>query len=61
MGAMRAPSPFWVVKCPDCSTEQTVFSRPATTVVCTVCGATLATPTGGQAKLRGELVRSVSS
>ena len=56
---MRAPSPFWVVKCPDCSTEQTVFSRPATVVSCSVCGATVATPTGGQAKLRGELVRSL--
>ncbi len=56
---MRGPSPFWVVKCPDCSTEQTIFSRPATTVNCGVCGATLATPTGGQAKLRGELVRPV--
>jgi small subunit ribosomal protein S27e len=58
--AARTPSPFWVVKCPDCSTEQTVFSRPATTVVCTVCGATLATPTGGQAQLRGELVRALT-
>ena len=58
---MRAPSPFWVVKCPDCSTEQTVFSRPATVVSCSVCGATVATPTGGQAKLRGELVRSLGS
>jgi small subunit ribosomal protein S27e len=58
---MRAPAPFWVVKCPDCSTEQTLFSRPATTVQCTVCGATLATPTGGQAKLRGERVRSLAA
>jgi small subunit ribosomal protein S27e len=58
---MRAPSPFWVVKCPDCSTEQTVFSRPSTVVSCSVCGATVATPTGGQAKLRGELVRSLGA
>ncbi len=54
---MRPPAPFWIVKCPDCSGEQAVFSRPASTVNCQVCGATLATPTGGQAKLRGELVR----
>ncbi|HEV2449306.1 MAG TPA: 30S ribosomal protein S27e [Thermoplasmata archaeon] len=54
---MKAPAPFWVVKCPDCSGEQTVFSRPATTVSCSVCGATLATPTGGQAALRAEKLR----
>ncbi len=50
-------SPFWVVKCPDCSGEQTIFSRPATTVNCVVCGATLATATGGKAQLRGTFVR----
>ncbi|HTT35384.1 MAG TPA: 30S ribosomal protein S27e [Thermoplasmata archaeon] len=54
------PAPFWVVKCPDCSGEQTIFSRPATAVSCSVCGATLATPTGGKAALRGELVRVAS-
>ncbi|HEV2519043.1 MAG TPA: 30S ribosomal protein S27e [Thermoplasmata archaeon] len=56
----RAPSPFWIVKCPDCSGEQMVFSRPSSGVNCSVCGATLATPTGGLAKLRGELVKSVA-
>jgi small subunit ribosomal protein S27e len=54
---MAAPSSFWVVKCPDCSGEQTIFSRPATIVNCTVCGATLATPTGGLAALRAERLR----
>jgi small subunit ribosomal protein S27e len=58
---MKAPSPFWVVKCPDCSGEQTIFSRPATTVNCTVCGATLATPTGGLASLRAERLRDAAS
>ncbi len=58
---MRPPSSFWIVKCPDCSGEQTVFSRPSTTVNCTVCGATLATPTGGLAALRGEKVRELSA
>ncbi|MCI4331091.1 MAG: 30S ribosomal protein S27e [Thermoplasmata archaeon] len=56
-----SPAPFWVVKCPDCSGEQTIFSRPATTVNCAVCGATLATPTGGKAALRGELVREATA
>ncbi len=54
-------SPFWVVKCPDCSGEQTVFSRPSTVVSCVVCGATLATPTGGTAQLRGTFVRLASA
>ena len=57
---MTPPAPFWVVKCPDCSGEQTVFSRPVMAVNCSVCGATLATPTGGKAALRGELVRTAS-
>src|SRR5579864_9136665 len=35
-GSTRSPSPFWVVKCPDCSTEQNIFSRPATAVNCGV-------------------------
>lgn len=54
-------APFWVVKCPDCSGEQTIFSRPATAVNCVVCGATLATPTGGKAHLRGTFVRPASA
>ncbi|MFI5414750.1 MAG: 30S ribosomal protein S27e, partial [Candidatus Lutacidiplasmatales archaeon] len=33
---MRGPSPFWVVQCPDCSGEQTMFSRPSTSVNCSV-------------------------
>ncbi|MCI4353477.1 MAG: 30S ribosomal protein S27e [Thermoplasmata archaeon] len=54
-------APFWIVKCPDCSGEQTIFSRPVTTVNCVVCGATLATPTGGKAHLRGVFVRPASA
>ena len=58
---MSGPSPFWVVKCPDCSGEQIIFSRPSTPVNCTVCGAALATPTGGQATLRVERLRDASA
>jgi small subunit ribosomal protein S27e len=54
-------APFWVVKCPDCSGEQTIFSRPSTPVNCVVCGATLANPTGGKAQLRGTFVRPASA
>lgn len=46
---------FVKVKCGDCGNEQVVFNRAATTVGCLVCGATLAQPTGGAAKIRGEV------
>ena len=50
MVAVRAH--FLKVKCPDCSNEQVAFNRPATKVNCLVCGATLATPTGGEAAFK---------
>ncbi|MHB8632715.1 MAG: 30S ribosomal protein S27e [Thermoplasmatota archaeon] len=46
---------FVKVKCGDCSNEQIVFNRAATTVGCLVCGATLAHPTGGEARIKGEI------
>lgn len=52
----RPRSRFLRVKCPDCGNEQIVFSHVATTVKCNVCEATLAQPTGGKTKLRGEVV-----
>lgn len=50
MVAVRAQ--FLKVKCGDCSNEQIAFNRPATKVNCLVCGATLATPTGGEASFK---------
>ena len=50
MVASRAQ--FLKVKCPDCGNEQVAFNRPATKVNCLVCGATLATPTGGEATFK---------
>ncbi len=47
---------FLKVKCPDCSNEQTIFARAATNVGCIACGATLATPTGGAAVLKAEVL-----
>jgi small subunit ribosomal protein S27e len=54
MVATRAQ--FLKVKCPDCGNEQVAFNRPATKVNCLVCGATLATPSGGEATFKGEIV-----
>lgn len=47
---------FLKIKCTDCGNEQIVFERAASQVGCLACGATLATPTGGRATLKGELV-----
>ncbi len=50
---------FVKVKCPDCGNEQITFVKASTRVVCQVCGATLATPTGGKAIFKGEIVEYV--
>jgi small subunit ribosomal protein S27e len=55
MVATRAQ--FVKVKCGDCGSEQVVFNRAATKVNCLVCGATLATPTGGEAKFKAEITQ----
>jgi small subunit ribosomal protein S27e len=47
---------FVKVKCADCGNEQVAFNRPATNVLCLVCGATLATPTGGEGKFKAEVI-----
>src|SRR2546427_6091122 len=58
-GAQVIPKPtsrFLRVKCEDCGNEQIVFDRAASTVLCQVCGATGAKPTGGKAAVRGEML-----
>ncbi len=52
----KPKSEFVKVKCPDCGNEQLIFDRATTMVTCAVCGATLAKPTGGKAKIRGDVV-----
>ena len=47
---------FIRVKCPDCGSEQIIFKKAATKVVCTACGATIAVPKGGDAEIKGEVV-----
>ena len=49
-------SKFLEVKCKDCENTQTVFNKASSTVLCQVCGATLATPTGGKAKIHASIV-----
>ncbi|MDD3574989.1 30S ribosomal protein S27e [Methanospirillum sp.] len=49
-------SKFLKVKCPDCENEQTIFDRACTPVNCIVCGSSLATPTGGKAQIKAEII-----
>lgn len=50
-------SRFLRVKCPNCGNEQTIFSHATFPVRCLSCGTQLAYPTGGKAKIVGEIVR----
>ena len=52
---------FFRVACGDCENEQVVFGKASSTVSCAVCGTTLATPTGGEAELHGEIVETVEA
>jgi small subunit ribosomal protein S27e len=52
----RPRSSYLKVKCPKCGNEQIVFSSAVNKVSCNVCGAELAEPSGGKAKIKGEIV-----
>jgi len=59
MAAPAIPTPrsrFLRVKCPKCGAVHIVFDRAATVVRCLSCGEVLAVPTGGKAKILGEIV-----
>jgi|Deesub1362A_J573_1020465.scaffolds.fasta_scaffold02054_3 small subunit ribosomal protein S27e len=54
---VKGPGKVFVkVRCSDCGNEQMIYGRASTVVKCSVCGATLAKPTGGKALIRGEVV-----
>ncbi|RLI11495.1 30S ribosomal protein S27e [Candidatus Bathyarchaeota archaeon] len=53
----KPKSRFLQVRCPDCGNEQIIFSHVASIVHCNICGAILAEPIGGKAKIKGEIVR----
>ncbi|BES80696.1 30S ribosomal protein S27e [Pyrodictium abyssi] len=50
-------SRFLLVRCPVCGNEQVVFSHATFPSRCLVCGAQLVEPTGGKAKITGQVVR----
>jgi len=49
-------SSFLKVKCPKCGNEQLVYSHAVNHVNCNVCGTELVEPSGGKAKIKGEIV-----
>lgn len=50
-------SKFYRAKCKNCGNEQTVFSHSTFPVRCLSCGSQLVIPTGGKAKIEGDIVR----
>jgi len=56
----KMASKFYRVKCKDCNNQQIVFSKASTQVNCQICGSILAQPTGGKAKIKGEIVEELS-
>jgi len=53
----KPKSKFLQVRCPDCGNEQIICSHAASIVHCNICGAILAEPRGGKARIKGEIVR----
>lgn len=49
-------SMFVKVKCPDCENEQLIFEKASSNVACVVCGHVLATPTGGKAEIKADII-----
>lgn len=48
-------SVFLRVKCPKCGNEQQIFSNTVNKISCNVCGQVLAEPSGGRAKITGDV------
>ena len=51
----KPKSVFLRVKCSKCGNEQLVFSNAVNKINCNVCGELLAEPSGGRAKIKGDI------
>lgn len=49
-------SEFLKVKCIDCGSDQIIFSKPSSEAHCSVCGASLSEPTGGNGNIRADIM-----
>lgn len=52
-------SRFIKVRCKDCENEQILFNKASNEVSCHICGSTLAVPSGGKAKIKGEILEYI--
>ncbi|MFT4310537.1 MAG: 30S ribosomal protein S27e [Candidatus Woesearchaeota archaeon] len=55
---MKVTNKFIKVRCNECKNEQIIFSKAASQVKCVICGATLATSTGGKAQISGTVLET---
>jgi len=51
------PGKFLLVRCKRCKNEQVIFNKASTEVRCLVCGALLAKPRGGKARIKGSIIK----
>ncbi len=57
---MKKPnSKFIKVRCKDCENEQVLFNKASSEVSCHICGSKLAIPSGGKAKIKGEILEVI--
>jgi len=47
---------FVKVRCTKCKNEQVIYSNASTPISCLVCQETMATPTGGKAKIAARVL-----
>jgi len=52
-------SRFVRVRCKDCENEQVLFNKASTEVSCHICGSRLATPSGGKANIKAEILEVI--
>jgi small subunit ribosomal protein S27e len=51
----KTRSVFLRVKCQKCGNEQLLYSNAVNKITCNVCGELLAEPSGGRAKINGDV------
>lgn len=54
-------SNFLKVKCQKCGNEHIVFERSSTILKCDVCEEVIVEPSGGKAKIKGEIIQPLSA
>jgi len=55
----KTKSKFIKVRCKDCENGQVLFNKASSQVSCHICGSKLAIPSGGKAKIKGEVLEII--